>query len=399
MGVGPVERSGSRWSIVGWSAVALAAAWALLRPDAVAGVFQFVFSIITPFVLGLVIAFLVNLLLRPVERGWERMFHTRPFLLRLKRPVGIAVAVFLIAAAAFVVLFIVLPEVGKTVLLVAEALPHYLETLQTLWEALDERLDGPWVQLPSLDVEADEAADAAREWVATQGPALLAKTLGFTTSVVRGAVNVVIALVFSLYLLADKERLQRQGRRLLFAFLPEAKAGHVVEVAELIHSTFAKFVTGQLTDALIVGLLCFIGMLALSLPYPGAISVLVGVTTIVPVVGVLAGTVLGALLIVVVDPLKALWFLLFIVVLQQLESNVIYPRVVGKSVGLPGLWVFAAVIIGGSTFGVLGMLVSVPVFSVAYALLRRAVDGRTVGPDTGEEFPAKDASPSVTGKT
>lgn len=370
-------------TLVGLITFALLLAWALFRPWAAAGIWRGIVTIVTPFIFGVTFAFLVNLLLRPVEATWDRVFRRagrrqagKGRWANLKRPVSLAVSVVLIGAAIFVLMFIVLPEVVRTVVFVAEMTPEYAARLETWRGWLQERLAEYDIVLPQLRIELDSVGASVRDWITQRGPAVLATTLGFTTSVVNGIFNVVIGVVLALYILADKERLLGQMQRTLQAFLPEQRARTVVHVANLTHDTFAKFITGQLTDALIVGLLCYIGMIVLSIPHAGAVSVLVAVTTIIPVIGVLIGTVVAALLIVVTDPMKALWFLIFIIVLQQFESNVIYPRVVGKSVGLPGLWVLVAITVGGALFGILGMLMAVPTFSVMYTLVREAVAKR-----------------------
>lgn len=370
-------------TLVGLITFALLLAWALFRPWAAAGIWRGIVTIVTPFIFGVTFAFLVNLLLRPVEATWDRVFRRagrrqagKGRWANLKRPVSLAVSVVLIGAAIFVLMFIVLPEVVRTVVFVAEMTPEYAARLETWRGWLQERLAEYDIVLPQLRIELDSVGASVRDWITQRGRAVLATTLGFTTSVVNGIFNVVIGVVLALYILADKERLLGQMQRTLQAFLPEQRARTVVHVANLTHDTFAKFITGQLTDALIVGLLCYIGMVVLSIPHAGAVSVLVAVTTIIPVIGVLIGTVVAALLIVVTDPMKALWFLIFIIVLQQFESNVIYPRVVGKSVGLPGLWVLVAITVGGALFGILGMLMAVPTFSVMYTLVREAVAKR-----------------------
>lgn len=366
-------------------AFALIVTWGLFRPEAIGGIFQFILSILMPFILGFSVAFIVNLLLRPVERGWDRVFRGKEsrWLKKLKRSISIFFSLAIITTAFFVLLFIVLPEVAGTFVLVADALPQYAAHVETWWEQLADSLESYGVVLPQIDVNFDDLGRMVSDWFTEQGPALLGKTLGFTSLFAVGVFRVIVGLVFSLYVLAEKERLIEQIQRVLHAFLPEEQANGVVEVGDLANTTFAKFVTGQLTDAFIVGVLCYIGMLVLAIPHAGAVSVLVGATTIIPVIGVLFGTAVGALLILVVDPMKALWFVVFIIILQQLESNYIYPKVVGKSIGLPGIWVLAAVTIGGITFGVLGMLLAVPIASVLYALLRRTVNRRLEGKALG----------------
>lgn len=165
-------------------------------------------------------------------------------------------------------------------------------------------------------------------------------------------------------------------KKLYMLFYPESKAKSLIEILRLSNKTFTNFVTGQFTEAIIIGVLCFIGMVILKIPFALIISVLVGFTALIPVFGAFIGTFVGVFLIIMVAPIKAVWFVIFIVVLQQLEGNLIYPRVVGKSVGLPGIWVLLSVTVGGSVFGIVGMLISVPVCSVLYTLLSRTVNKR-----------------------
>lgn len=357
--------------------------WALVYPSAVLATFRATMAVLSPFILGFAIAFIVNLLLQPVEHGWDRLFGTksgvkpgRRWLHKLKRPVCIALSMAIIAGVFFVLLFMVLPEVVRTIALVVDMLPQLAERVQAWYREISELLLEEGVVLPEVDLDTSRLGEMVSDWWAERGSGLIGKTIDVTTSIFSGAVNVVLGFIFALLLLSQKEELGRQARKTVLAFLPEARARGVFEVTELSSRTFAKFITGQLTECIIIGVLCYIGMLVLSMPHAAAISVLIGTTGLVPVVGPIFGAVLGALLIVVVNPIKAFWFIVFIIVLQQFEENVIYPAVVGKSVGLPGIWLMAAITIGGSMFGILGILLSVPVASVLYTLLRAAVNRR-----------------------
>ena len=186
-----------------------------------------------------------------------------------------------------------------------------------------------------------------------------------------------IAVVFAIYLLAQKEKLLLQLNKVLNAYLPTTKVNKIRDVAKLTNRICANFVSGQCLEAVIIGVLCFIGMLILGIPYAATISVLIGVTALIPVYGAFIGTIVGAFLIFMVSPIKALIFVIFILILQQFEGNLIYPKVVGKSVGLPGIWVFVAVTIGASLAGVIGMLVSVPIASICYSIIATDVNYRT----------------------
>ena len=203
--------------------------------------------------------------------------------------------------------------------------------------------------------------------------------LNFTTNLVSVVVTSVLALVFSIYMLAGKDTLLGQCRRVLKAYLPKPLCDAVLDVTALTAGTFSRFVTGQVTEAIILGCLTFLGMLLLRLDYAPLISVLIGVSALVPIVGAYVGAATSALLLLMVSPMKALIFLVFLVCLQQFEGNVIYPRVVGTSLGLPGIWVLAAVTVGGGLFDFLGMLLSVPIASILYTLLKRDVRRRLAG--------------------
>lgn len=353
--------------------------WAVFHPFAVWSVVQGALTILTPFILGLCIAFAINLLLRPIESRWDYLVSRRRrsgWTAKLKRPVCIVLSGIVITGVIFVLLFIVLPEIVSTIGTIIDLLPGFLAQMESWWSKLSKALSDHGIVLPQFQLDGNQVSAFVRDFLMKRGLSVFGTTVDITTSIIAWGVNFIIALVFSLYVLAQKERLGGQMRRFMVAFLPEKTTEKMLEVASLTNRTFAKFVTGQLADALIVGILCFIGMLILSIPYAATVSVLVGATSIIPVFGALIGTGVGALLIVMAQPIKALWFVLFIIVLQQFESNVIYPRIVGQSVGLPAIWVLAAITIGGSLFGLLGMLVSVPVGSVLYTLVKQTVNTR-----------------------
>ena len=206
--------------------------------------------------------------------------------------------------------------------------------------------------------------------------AMINKTIGVTSNVLSGLFNFVIGFVLSIYILASKEKLCRQGARLLRVILPEAACDRIFRVLAMSSGVFTKFISGQCVEALILGALCYIGMLIFRMPYALMISALIAVTALIPVFGAFIGTSVGALMILLISPLKAVGFVLFIIILQQIESNVIYPRVVGNSVGLPGIWVLLSVTLFGSIFGAVGLLLGVPFCAVLYCLVRDFVKKR-----------------------
>ena len=205
---------------------------------------------------------------------------------------------------------------------------------------------------------------------------LLSSSISVVIGVVGVIVNLVIAIVFSIYILTGKEKLQMQCIKFLKAYLKETTATKIIETAKTANKIFKSFFTVQCLEATILGSLCIIGMLLLKIPYAIPIGVLIGVTALIPVVGAFIGIIVGAILIVSVEPIKVITFVIFVLILQQIEGNVIYPKVVGGSVGLPGMWVLLAVTIGGSLFGFAGMLLGVPFISVIYTIIKNDVDKR-----------------------
>ena len=185
----------------------------------------------------------------------------------------------------------------------------------------------------------------------------------------KGVFNFVLGIAFSIYILAAKENLSKLCKRILFSIMKRPKAEKVLSVATMSSKVFAGFVSGQCIEVCIIGCLCFIGMLIFNMKYAAMISCIIAITAFIPVFGALIGTVIGAFMLLLHNPIQALWFIIFIIVLQQVESNIIYPKIMGKSVGLPGIWVLLAVTVGGNLFGVVGMLLSVPVCAVIYCLV------------------------------
>lgn len=350
--------------------------WSVLNYSIIISAVRWVIGVLSPLIIGLCFAFILNLLLRPLESGWDRLFLRKgdsPLAKKLKRPVSIFISIILTLGAIVAVFFIIIPEVSRTLRTIIDALPGYFEELKAWWKGLSEFLAEYSVILPELNFENTAIIAKLTEFVTSSGEMIFNHTINTTTAIVTAVFNIFIGFAFCIYLLAGKERLIGQSKRTLTAALSEKRAKRIFAFFSRVNDSFSHFVTGQVVEAIIIGLLCFIGMLILGLPYATVVSVLVGVTALIPILGAYIGTAIGALLILVESPIKALWFIVFIIILQQLEGNLIYPHVVGKSVGLPGIWVLAAVTVGGNIYGVMGMLVSVPVCSVIYVYLSEKV--------------------------
>ncbi len=332
-----------------------------------------VYALIRPFVIGLCMAYVVNVIMRPIERMWMKALSKckGKWVKKLKRPICLLLSILLIIGIILAVVFLIMPELSDSVASLVSMIPSYAAEIEGWWDALSARLVKYGVDLPRFSFEPDKLIDFLKDG----GTAVINTTLSATTSIVTAVINFVLALVFSVYVLAQKETLKRQSEKVLARIMKPERKKKLIALLALVNRTFTNFITGQLTEAVIIGALCFIGMAIFSMPYAPAISVLVGFTALIPVFGAFIGTAIGAFLILLVKPIQALWFIVFIIVLQQFEGNLIYPKVVGKSVGLPGIWVLVAVTIGGNAMGVIGMLISVPLCSVLYVLARNAVNG------------------------
>lgn len=341
------------------------------------------YSLISPFVIGLCIAYVVNVIMRPIERLWLKLLSKckGKWVEKMKRPICLLLSILLVIGIILAVIFIIMPELSDSVSSLVSMVPSYVSEVESWWEALALRLDKYGVELPQFSFDTDKFIQILKDG----GTAVLNTTLSATTSIVTAVINIVLALAFSIYVLAQKETLKRQSKKVLAKLMKPEKMRKLLDMLDLINRTFTNFITGQLTEAVIIGVLCFIGMSIFRMPYAPAISVLVGFTALIPVFGAFIGTAIGAFLILLVKPIQAVWFVVFIIVLQQFEGNLIYPKVVGKSVGLPGIWVLVAVTIGGNAMGVVGMLISVPLCSVLYVVARNAVNGLPLAGEKPEQ--------------
>jgi len=344
-------------------------------------------DLIAPFLIGFCIAFVVNLLMSPMERLWNRIWKKRKgkWKTGLRRPVCLILSMLLLIGSVFAVVFIIVPQLQEAGNKVSGKIPQYVDIIEGWWDKLSIMLEERGIVLPDLSLDNDAITEAVGSIFETQGNDVVNKTLEITRSIVGGVVNSFLGIIFSLYILSEKELWKARTKRLLQAVIPDKYADKVLEITELANVSFSNYVTGQVTEALIIGSLCFVGMLIFSFPYALPISILICFTALIPIFGAFIGAGVSAFLIFIESPVKALWFIVFILVLQQLEDNLIYPKVVGKSVGLPGIWVLLAVTVGGGAFGIFGMLVSVPLCAVIYELVQKYVRKNTAIPVTEPE--------------
>ena len=341
-------------------------AWALMNLETVSRFLGKVVSLFSPFLIGGGIAFLINVVLNPLERRWKRMFKNFPA--KLIRPVCLTLSAVLVLGLLFAVVFMMIPSLRESCDEFMQNVPGYMDEIGRWWTDTVHFAARYNIILPEYAINADLLIEKITAFISDEGSGIITVTWGAAASILSGLVDVLLAFVFALYLLANKEVVAAHLKKLIMTLLPKKKANRLLSIASLTNQVFTGFVSGQLTEAVILGVLCFLGMIVLRIPYAGAISAFVAVTALVPIFGAWFGGGLGTLLILLVEPVKAVWFVTYLLILQQVEGNLIYPKVVGKSVGLPGLLVLMAVTIGGSAFGILGMLFSVPVCAVLHSL-------------------------------
>ena len=333
-------------------------------------------GIAAPFLVGLCIAFILNVPMRAVESELfsAKLQKRHPKLYGARRPISLIFTLLLVIAVVFLALFIVIPEVGRTFQTLRDGIPMFVSRIRLWWDVLVDRLPELNNWRFGTQPEWDRIIETTFGFLQNGAAGIFQSTMGIATSVFSGILNFFIGFVFAIYVLLRKDLLGRQCRKLLYAYLPEKIADETIRIGRLANRIFSKFISGQCLEAAILGVLFFAAMSIFRFPYAMMISVLIAFTALIPVFGAFIGCAVGILMILVSSPVQGLWFLVLFLVLQQLENNFIYPRVVGNSVGLPAMWVMVAVLIGGSTLGVVGMLFMVPLCSVLYALLRESVN-------------------------
>ena len=337
-----------------------------------------VYSFFSPVVIGLCIAFILNVLLSALEaKPFAFMTRSkRKFVRKLKRPLCMVLTYLIALGVITVMILVIIPELYDTILYIGERLPGFAKEARAWLEALLVSFDISPDIIPDFDINWTSVVNSVKDLLMKNYNNIFGNAVNITTSVVGSIANIVFGIMISGYVLAQKERIGGFAKRCINSFVPQRAAAYIYHIAECTRVSFSRFVGGQLTEAVILGVLCFAGMTILRIPNAAVISVLICVTALVPVIGATIGVVVGALLILITNPIKALIFVAFFLILQQLEGTLIYPRVVGKSVGLPGIIVICAVLVGGNISGVVGALVSVPVCAVLYTLLKEAIEYR-----------------------
>lgn len=350
--------------------------WLLHETERLLSVLGFVTKMLSPFIVGSALAFVLNVPMRSIEDNLLKKIPKKG----LRRAIALILTLIAVALLLFGIFALLIPQLIDTIESIAEQLPEFFANVQkTITDYLNanpELMEWVYENTDFQNFNWSELVQNAVSIVTDGLGNILTKTLAAVVTLGTGIFNAILSLVFALYCLTRKEILARQGRRLLYSILPEKACDEIIRVFRMTNKTFSKFISGQCLEAVILGAMFAVTMSIFNMPYVALVSVIITVTALVPIVGAFAGCIVGAFFILVVDPALAFWFVVLFLVLQQIEGNLIYPRVVGSSVGLPGMWVLVAVAVGGEFMGVAGMLLMIPLASVCYALAREFTDNR-----------------------
>lgn len=340
----------------------------------VSGFIGMVFGAATPLFIGAAAAYVVNILMSFYERRFFGKTKNKK-LLKIKRPLCMIIAFITLVAVLAIVVWLVLPQFVSAIMLVVDYIPEAADWIVEQLEKLEYVPQDIIDMLVSIDwnSQIEKIIKAVTSGVGN----VMGVVISTVSTVLGGIVTAFLSLIFAIYILLDKEKLENQADKIAKKYLKQSWYEKLRYVLHTFSDSFHKYIVGQCTEAVILGGLCAIGMGILGLPYATMIGALVAFTALIPVAGAFIGGAVGAFMILMVNPIQALIFIVYLVVLQQLEGNIIYPKVVGSSMGLPAIWVLAAVTIGGGVMGIMGMLIGVPIAATVYRIIRNDVNGKT----------------------
>lgn len=347
--------------------------WAVLNYQVALAGIGWVARVLMPVIIGFAIAFILNVLKRAIEKYLFRPLDKSCTKIwpRIRDGIGILLSILILVAIVALVITMLVPQIRSTWEMLTASFPQYWQSVQGWLDVKTAQYGLDAIKLPKIETDYETLFDLAKRFLTSGVGAAFGSAIGVMTGFVSTMINAALGLIFAIYMLAEKDKLSEQCTRLVRASFSESKAEEIFYIGRTANSIFSGFVVGQCIEGVILGILCAIGMLIFGFPYVSMISVLVGVTALIPVFGAFFGTAIGAFLILMVDPMKALWFIVLIIVIQQIDGNLIYPRVVGGKVGLPPLWTLLGVVVGGAVGGLVGMLVGVPALALVYSLVGR----------------------------
>ena len=340
-----------------------------------------ILHILFPFLLGGAIAFVLSV---PMNRIQKRLFaNTKEKYRKFAAPVSLILTLIFVLALLSLVTSVVAPELGQTIATLGKTLPEKIPTLMKQAEQLvsnhPELVD--YMDKAQAQLNWEEILNRLVTFFRVGANSMLSSTISVATGIVSGVGTFFIGFVFACYILLQQEFLKRQMKKLIFAYLKEKHANRFLQICALTYRTFSNFLTGQCLEAVILGMMFFVSMTILRFPFAVLVGVLIAFTALIPIFGAFVGCAVGAFLLLTVNPSQAAAFIVLFIVLQQIEGNLIYPKVLGGSIGLPAIWVLVAVTLGGSLFGIVGMLVFIPIVSVVYTLLKEDVNKRLIEKD------------------
>lgn len=351
--------------------------WILKNYEIFFSIISSINSTIFPFILGACIAFVLNILMNFFEK---RLFKDKIIKgkkvenkNKLKRPISMILAICTIVLFITLVIGLVIPELIQVISKIISQIPTFWDWIQENAKSFIDKYPTIVDAIENTDISIDDVNSKLSSLAVSLGGNILNTSASIVSAIFGGIFNFIVSIIFSIYILLQKEKLKNQAKKIVFAYFKKENANRFLYVAEKANNTFISFITGQVIEAMILGSLCCIGMIILKIPYSITIGVLVGFTALIPIVGAFIGIIVGSILILADMPKKVIVFIIFVLILQQFEGNIIYPKVVGNSVGLPSIWVLFAITIGGSIGGIVGILLSVPIFSVFYTLLKEDV--------------------------
>ena len=347
---------------------------ALWKFDVVLDVLKEIWRILFPFVLGGVIAFVINVPMSFLEKKiFTKVKKENKAVGKLARPISLLLTIVLVAGVIALVMFWVIPQLTRTMGTLVMSISDFIPQMQSWIREFSHNNQEIMKLVDQIQFQPDQAIRWGISFLGNGAGNMMNTTVSAVGSIVSGVATFFIAFSFSCYVLFQKEKLHLQIRKVFFAFLPKEKAKALLQVCSLTYRTFANFLTGQCLEAIILGCMFCVTLSILRMPYALLIGVLIAFTALVPIFGAFIGCAVGSFLIFMVSPKQAILFIIVFLVLQQMEGNLIYPHVVGESVGLPSIWVLAAVTIGGNLMGIVGMLIFIPLLSVLYTIFREFV--------------------------
>lgn len=328
-----------------------------------------ILTVLSPILLGCFIAFILNIIVENVEKRLLDRLNSKP-LKKLKRPISILLSLAFFVLIILLVSRIIIPQISKFIVVFTNEFPDIYKEIMNFLAGLSKEFPSIQSKLLASNLDAQEILKKLVSLSTTWAGGIL----NIINSVFSAIANIVIALIIAIYILASKEGLKGQFTRLFATFVPKHILDRLYYLLKVTDQTFKAFFVGQFLEAIILGVLCSVGLLIFGFPYAFMIGSVVGVTALIPMVGAYLGGLFGFLMILSVNPVRAIAFIVFLIVLQQLEGNLIYPRVVGSSIGLPGIWVFVAIIISGGLFGITGIVLGVPIIASLYKILKDYVN-------------------------